>query len=46
MKSSTLKKYAKVVVKMGINLQKDQEVIINISAKDYEFAEYLTEECY
>ncbi len=46
MKSSTLKKYAKVVVKMGINLQIGQDVIINISAKDYEFAEYLTEECY
>lgn len=46
MKSSTLKKYAKVVVKMGINLQKGQDVIINIDAKNYEFAEYLTEECY
>ena len=29
MKSPTLKKYAKVVVKMGINLQKGQDVILN-----------------
>ncbi len=46
MKQSVLKKYAKVVVNLGINLQKDQEVNIVISADQYLFAEYLTEECY
>ena len=46
MRASILKKYAKVVVKMGINLQKDQEVNIVIGADQVAFAEYLTEECY
>ena len=46
MKQSLLKKYAQVVVNMGINLKKDQEVNIVIDAAQYAFAEYLTDECY
>ena len=46
MKNSLLKKYAQVVVNMGVNLQKDQEVNIVIDSNQYAFAEYLTEECY
>lgn len=46
MKKTILKKYAKAVVKIGINLKKGQDVYIFIDSKQSEFAEILTEECY
>ncbi|MGM9971194.1 MAG: aminopeptidase [Anaeroplasmataceae bacterium] len=46
MNKTIYKKFAKVAVKVGINLKKGQDVIINISTRQSEFAKYLTEECY
>ena len=46
MRKSTLKKYAKLIVKMGVNVRPDQEVIINAELDQPEFIEYLVEECY
>lgn len=46
MKSTIIKKYAKVVTKIGINLKKGQDVIIYIETDQHEFANALVEECY
>lgn len=46
MKKSTLRKYAKLIAKMGANVQKGQPVILNVSADQYEFATLVAEECY
>ncbi|MDO4459451.1 MAG: aminopeptidase [Clostridia bacterium] len=43
---SVLRKYAKVVVKQGVNVQKGQGVIINVSVDQHEFAKYVMEEAY
>lgn len=40
------KRFSEVAVKIGINLQKNQDVCISISTRQREFAKYLTEECY
>lgn len=41
-----LKKYAKLAVRTGVNVQKGQSVLINVKAEHYEFARMLTEEAY
>ena len=46
MKKSMLKKFAKLTVKAGVNVQKGQDVIINTSFDQVEFVEYVIEECY
>lgn len=46
MKKTTLKKYAELVVKTGVNVQKGQEVILTIALEHKEFAYYITQECY
>ena len=46
MKKSDLKKYAKLLIKMGVNLQKGQDLIINIAPSHYEFARLLVNEAY
>lgn len=46
MKKSTLKKYAELIVKVGINLQKKQEVIIQAELDCPEFVEAVVKECY
>jgi aminopeptidase len=46
MKKNMLESYAKLVVKMGINLQVGQEVRIMVSTNQVDFAERLVEECY
>ena len=46
MNKDTLQKYANLIVKMGVNVQPGQEVIINIEVDQYEFARLLVEECY
>lgn len=46
MKKTTLRKYAKLIVKVGANVQKGQPVQINIPVDQHEFAALLAEECY
>ncbi len=46
MKKSVLKVYAKLIVKMGANVQKNQDVIISASVDDAYFVKYVVEECY
>ena len=46
MKKSILKKYAELVVKTGVNVQKGQEVILTISVEHRDFAYYIAEWCY
>ena len=46
MKKTTLKKYAELVVKTGVNVQKGQEVILTVALEHKEFAYYITQECY
>ncbi len=46
MKKSILKNYAKLIVKMGVNVQKNQDVIIAASVDDNYFVKYVVEECY
>lgn len=46
MKKSTLRNYAKLIVKSGANVQKGQEVIIMASVTDAYFVNYLVEEAY
>lgn len=46
MKKTVLRKYAKLIAVMGINVRKGQEVIINAGLDQPEFVSMLTEECY
>jgi aminopeptidase len=46
MKKSQLKKYAKLVVKMGVNVRKGQEVVINAALDQPEFVTMVAEEAY
>lgn len=46
MKKSDLKKFAKLIVKQGVNVQKNQSVIINASIESSEFVHMVVEECY
>ena len=46
MKKSDLKKYAKLIVRVGANIQEGQEVVISSSVEDAYFVPYLVEECY
>ena len=46
MKKSILKEYAKIIVKIGANVQKGQDVVITCNVDDNYFAQYLVEECY
>ncbi|AMC94638.1 peptidase M29 [Erysipelothrix larvae] len=41
-----LKKYARLAIRTGINVQKGQVLLINVKAEHYEFARMLTEEAY
>lgn len=41
-----LKKYAELLVKQGVNLQKDQELIIDASVENVELVRLVTEEAY
>lgn len=40
------KEYAKLTVVKGVNVQKDQDVIITASVEDKDFVKYVIEECY
>ena len=46
MKKSDLKKYAKLIVKKGANVQKNQSVILNASLEAAPFVRMVVEECY
>lgn len=46
MKKSVLRNYAKLIATMGINVQKDQDVIIVADLEQPEFVHMVVEECY
>ncbi|MBR6071502.1 MAG: aminopeptidase [Acholeplasmatales bacterium] len=46
MKKSILRNYAKVVIRIGANVQKGQDVIITANVNDNYFVKYLVEEAY
>jgi len=46
MKKSELRKYAKLVARMGANVQKGQEVFVYASVDQAELAKMIVEECY
>ncbi|MBQ8186331.1 MAG: aminopeptidase [Clostridia bacterium] len=46
MKKTTLKKYAKLIVRVGANVQKGQPVLLYVSVDQHEFAAMVAEECY
>lgn len=46
MEKRTLKKYAQLIARKGVNIQKGQEVIIRAELDQPEFVEILVKECY
>ena len=46
MRTSVIRKYAKLIAKMGVNVKKGQEVIIRAELDQPEFITMLVEECY
>lgn len=46
MNKKVLKNYAKLIAKVGANVQKGQEVFITASVSDEYFVKYVVEECY
>ena len=46
MKKSALRKYAKLIAKVGGNVQKGQYVELNIGVEQELLANYIVEECY
>ena len=46
MNQKVLKNYAKLIARVGANVQKGQDVIINASVSDEYFVKYVVEECY
>ncbi len=46
MKKSTIKKYAKLIVRVGANVQKGQSVVVSCSVENAEFCALVVDECY
>ena len=46
MKKTALRRYARLIACMGVNIQKGQEVLLYASLDQPEFVQILTEECY
>ena len=46
MKQRMLKKYAKAIVKIGVNVKKGQEVVIHSDINNLELVRYITQEAY
>lgn len=46
MKKSIMQKYARLIARKGINVQKGQEVIVNAGLDQPEFVKMVVEECY
>ncbi|MCI8331385.1 MAG: aminopeptidase [Clostridiales bacterium] len=45
-KKNMLRKYAKLIVQVGVNLQKGQSAVIFAEADQHEFVTYVVDECY
>ena len=45
MNKTIYKRFANVIVEIGINLQPKQEVLLTISTRQRTFAKYITEAC-
>ena len=46
MKQTVLRKYARLIARVGVNIQKGQEVLINCDLDQPKFVELLVDECY
>ena len=46
MKQTILRKYARLIARVGVNIQKGQDVIINCDLDQPKFVELLVDECY
>ena len=46
MKKTVLRSYARLIARVGVNVQKGQEVIINCELDQPKFVELLVDECY
>ncbi len=46
MKQTILRKYARLIARVGVNIQKGQEVLINCGLDQPKFVELLVDECY
>ena len=46
MKQTTLRNYARLIARKGVNIQKGQEVIVNCELDQPKFVELLVDECY
>ena len=46
MKKTAMQKYAALIAKKGVNVQKGQEVVINASVEQPEFVRMVVDECY
>ena len=46
MKKTIMRKYAKLAVQKGVNLQKGQGAVIRAGVSEHEFAELVAEEAY
>lgn len=46
MKKSLIRKYAGLIARVGVNVQKGQSVVIDVAAECSDFAAVLAEECY
>ena len=46
MKQTTLRNYAKLIARMGVNIRKGQDVIIYCQLDQPRFIELLVDECY
>ncbi len=46
MKKTVIREYARLIARTGANIQKDQPVIIQAQADQYEFIKILVDECY
>ena len=46
MKQTILRKYARLIARMGVNIQKGQDVIVYCQLDQPKFVELLVDECY
>ena len=46
MKKTVLRQYAKLIARIGVNVQKGQEVIIQAELDQPEFVQMVVQECY
>ena len=46
MKKTILRKYAKLIARVGVKIRKGQDVVIQAELDQPEFVEMLTDECY